>query len=168
MPSAWTTRRQALARRLLPLLFAGAYDPPWVRELARGQQIPEDQVRKVPRKLLRRGDVAQVVPDLFYHRARVEALAALIRKLAGASAAAGGATDAAAPAPGIGSGVHSGVDAAGFRDATGLGRKRAIQILEFFDRVGYTCRVRGLHVIRTDAGASLFEAGTAAAHPPLP
>ncbi|OXH91494.1 hypothetical protein CA831_06745, partial [Burkholderia multivorans] len=44
------------------------------------------------------------------------------------------------------------VDAATFRDATGLGRKRAIQILEFFDRVGYTRFHRDLHFLRTDSG----------------
>jgi selenocysteine-specific elongation factor len=41
--------------------------------------------------------------------------------------------------------------AAPFRDVTGLGRKRAIQLLEFFDRVGYTRFHRGLHVMRTDS-----------------
>jgi selenocysteine-specific elongation factor len=45
---------------------------------------------------------------------------------------------------------HDGVGAARFRDVVGLGRKRAIQILEFFDRVGYTRRVRDAHVLRTE------------------
>jgi selenocysteine-specific elongation factor len=44
-----------------------------------------------------------------------------------------------------------GVEAARFRDAIGAGRKRAIQILEFFDRLGYTRRVRSAHVLRKDA-----------------
>jgi selenocysteine-specific elongation factor len=121
-----------LARRLLPLLHAGVYDPPWVRDLARGQNLPEERVRKILRKLVRRGDVAQIVPDLLYHRERIDELAALIAKLAG------------------------GVSAASFRDATGLGRKRAVQILEFFDRVGYTRRLRDVHVLRTDGGARMF------------
>jgi selenocysteine-specific elongation factor len=43
------------------------------------------------------------------------------------------------------------VAAAPFRDVTGLGRKRAIQLLEFFDRVGYTRFNRGLHLMRTDS-----------------
>ena len=30
-----------------------------------------------------------------------------------------------------------------FRDAIQIGRKRAIQILEFFDRIGYTRRIVG-------------------------
>jgi selenocysteine-specific elongation factor len=44
------------------------------------------------------------------------------------------------------------VEAARYRDAIGLGRKRAIQILEYFDRVGYTRRVRDAHVVRLDSG----------------
>ncbi|EFV87236.1 selenocysteine-specific elongation factor [Achromobacter xylosoxidans C54] len=119
-----------LALRLLPLLAAGAYDPPWVRDLARAQGEPEERVRQVLRKLLRRGEVAQVVKDLFYHRERVAELVALAIDLA------------ARP---------EGLNAAAFRDATGLGRKRAIQILEFFDRTGLTRRLRDTHVLRNDS-----------------
>ena len=50
----------ALAGALLPLLAEGRYDPPWVRDLRlRGE--PEERVRLLLRKLLRRGEVAQVV-----------------------------------------------------------------------------------------------------------
>lgn len=131
----------ALAARLLPLLDAGAFDPPWVRDLAKLQAQPEDAVRQLLRKLLRRGEVAQVVKDLFYHRDQVRKLAAL-------------AADLAAQPPGL--------NAAVFRDATGLGRKRAIQILEFFDRVGYTRRVRDTHVLR---GESAYDAMQPPAEP---
>ncbi|CAM3752095.1 Selenocysteine-specific elongation factor [Bordetella sputigena] len=130
-----------LAQALLPLLHAGAYDPPWVRDLARLRNEPEDRVRKVLRKLLRRGDVAQIVPDLFYHREKMQELAELLARMAHDTAHA----------------VPTGINAARFRDATGLGRKRAIQILEYFDRVGYTRRLRDLHMLRTDGGARVFE-----------
>ena len=40
--------------------------------------------------------------------------------------------------------------AAQFRDATGLGRKRAIQILEYFDRIGLTRRVGDEHRLRSE------------------
>ena len=47
---------------------------------------------------------------------------------------------------------HAGeVQAGTFRDATGLGRKRAIQILEYFDRIGLTRRVGDTHRLRTDS-----------------
>ena len=38
--------------------------------------------------------------------------------------------------------------AASLRDEIGGGRKVAIHILEFFDRIGYTRRVRDTHVSR--------------------
>jgi selenocysteine-specific elongation factor len=49
-----------------------------------------------------------------------------------------------------GPGAHASGEtrAAEFRDKSGLGRKRAIQMLEFFDRVGYTRRVREAHRLR--------------------
>jgi selenocysteine-specific elongation factor len=47
------------------------------------------------------------------------------------------------------------VDAARYRDELRLGRKRTVQILEFFDRVGYTRRVKNSHVLRRDSGWQL-------------
>jgi selenocysteine-specific elongation factor len=46
---------------------------------------------------------------------------------------------------------HGTVEAAQYRDAVGLGRKRAIQILEFFDRVGHTRRFRDSRMLRADS-----------------
>ncbi|MGS0891600.1 selenocysteine-specific translation elongation factor [Burkholderia stagnalis] len=129
---SFDAREEALARQLLPLIHAGRFDPPWVRDLARDAGAAEDAVRALLRKLARRGDVQQVVRDLFYHADVVLELAELVAHLAQSR---GG-----------------GLDAATFRDATGLGRKRAIQILEFFDRVGYTRFHRDLHFLRPDSG----------------
>jgi len=42
------------------------------------------------------------------------------------------------------------VSAAAFRDASGLGRKRAIQIVEYFDRVGLLRRVGDAHRLRAE------------------
>jgi selenocysteine-specific elongation factor len=121
---------QALAQKMQPLLVAGGFDPPWVRELAATVSAPEDQVRQVLRKQVTRGAVYQLVRDLFYDATRMSELAALAVRVAGSD------------------GV---ITAAEFRDAIGLGRKRTIQILEFFDRVGYTRRVRDTHLLRTDS-----------------
>ena len=74
-----------------------------------------------------------MVKDLYYPAATLERLAAIARQCQ------------AAP---------EGLQAAAFRDATGLGRKRAIQVLEFFDRVGFTRRVRDAHLLRP--GTALF------------
>ncbi|MDR5801470.1 selenocysteine-specific translation elongation factor [Caballeronia sp. LZ001] len=120
----------ALARVVLSSIEEGRFDPPWVRDLATTHGVPEDAVRRLLRKLSRRGDVFQVVRDLFYGRASIAALARLAAEHANANGAIG---------------------AAAFRDASALGRKRAIQVLEFFDRVGYTRFHRDLHLLRTDS-----------------
>ncbi|MEX8192495.1 selenocysteine-specific translation elongation factor [Comamonas guangdongensis] len=122
---------QALAEKLLPAIAAGRYDPPWVRDLARDHGAGEELVRQLLKKLSRQGLLFQVVKDLFYASSRMDELAALI-------------TGLAADAP-----RHE-VEARAFRDATDLGRKRAIQILEFFDRIGYTRRVHDAHLLRPD------------------
>ena len=122
---------QALAQKLQPLILAGKFDPPWVRDLAAASREPEERVREVLRKSVTQGAVFQVVRDLFYDRECIGELAAIITQMAREL------------------GV---VDAARYRDALGLGRKRTIQILEFFDRVGYTRRVKDSHVLRHDSG----------------
>lgn len=129
----------ALADALLPRVTAGRYDPPWVRDLGRELNVHEDRVRAVLRKLARLGRVHQVVKDLFYAETNVDELATLVKTLAQAEHSDVGSATL------LGAGR---VEAGKFRDATGLGRKRAIQILEFFDRAGYTRRVGDAHVRR--------------------
>ena len=123
---------QTLAELLLPRLQDGRFDPPWVRDLAADIGTGEEVVRQLLRKLARQGDVFQVVKDLFYTAANMDELARIIKELACAT-------------------PNGEVVAREFRDATGLGRKRAIQIIECFDRLGYTRRVRDAHVLRPDA-----------------
>lgn len=117
------------AEKALPMLVAGRFDPPWVRGIAADVQLPEAQLRQVMARLAQTGEVFQVVKDLYYPASTIEELARLAREL--------GARDGR-------------VTAAAFRDATGLGRKRAIQILEFFDRVGLLRRVGDRHLPRPD------------------
>jgi selenocysteine-specific elongation factor len=124
-------REEALARAVIASLERGRFDPPWVRDLANALGTTEDDMRRLLRKLARRGDVYQVVRDLFYCRASIGALARLAAEQAQAADGA--------------------IGAAAFRDASALGRKRAIQVLEFFDRVGYTRFHRDLHLLRADS-----------------
>jgi selenocysteine-specific elongation factor len=76
------------------------------------------------------GQVFQVVHDLFYDRDRIRELAVIMRRLA---------TE------------HGLLETARYRDSIRVGRKRTIQILEFFDRVGYTRRVLDARVLRADS-----------------
>ncbi|MPM15398.1 Selenocysteine-specific elongation factor [bioreactor metagenome] len=129
---------EQIAQQLMPLLANGAFDPPWVRTLAADTQTPEPLVRQTLASLARRGQVFQVVKDLFYPMNTIERLAEIARSC--------NTSDA-------------GLQAAAFRDATGLGRKRAIQLLEFFDRVGFTRRVKDQHLLRP--GTALFDSANA-------
>jgi selenocysteine-specific elongation factor len=119
-----------LALRLQPLISAGRFNPPWVRDLASAINESEDSIRQVLRKQVSQGAVFQVVHDLFYDGQSINALADVITSIAR---------------------EHGAVEAARYRDAVGLGRKRAIQILEFFDRVGLTRRMGDAHVLRANS-----------------
>jgi len=122
---------RTLVRQLQPLIALGSLDPPWVRDLAAAVHQPEERVRQVLCKQVMQGAMYQVVHDLFYDKDRIGELAGVIAALVR---------------------EHGAVNAARYRDAIGLGRKRTIQILEFFDRIGYTRRVHDVHVLRADSG----------------
>ncbi|TWI11533.1 selenocysteine-specific translation elongation factor [Aerolutibacter ruishenii] len=142
---ALSERQVETLRQVLPLLLDGRFDPPWVRTVAAQAGEPEDRMRAVLKRAAARGEVYQVVPDLYYHPDCIGELAGIVDTLAR---------------------CNGGVEAAAFRDAIGLGRKRSIQILEFFDRVGYTRRVGEAHLprdgVRWNAGPAHESAVTAA------
>jgi len=120
----------ALWERLLPRLLAGEFNPPWVRTLAGEEGCEEADVRLLLRKLARLGLVHQVVRDLFYPEATLRRMAELLLRQAATSPI---------------------VQVAAFRDGLAIGRKRSVQILEYFDRVGLTRRVGDLRHIRVDS-----------------
>jgi selenocysteine-specific elongation factor len=125
-----TERERDLAQKLQTALAAGRFDPPWVRELAHAVPTDEEEVRRVLRKCTVQSEVYEVVRDLFYHRDSIRALALQLRTLYE---------------------QRGFVEAADYRDSIGLGRKRTIQVLEFFDRVGYTRRTQRGRVLRADS-----------------
>lgn len=126
---------EALRQRIWPLLEAGRYDPPWVRDLARELNVDESAMRLLQRKLARLGHLHQVVKDLFYPDTTLRELAQHARQLQAA---------------------HGTIKAAHWRDRIGLGRKRSIQLLEHFDRIGYTRRIGDERKIREDSALALL------------
>jgi selenocysteine-specific elongation factor len=117
---------QALWQRLQPLLDQAGFDPPWVRNLGH----EEATARALLLKMARLGLLHQVVRDLFYTDSMIHQLAAMLLQLADANPV---------------------IQVAAFRDAVGLGRKRSIQILEYFDRIGLTRRFGDRRQIRLDS-----------------
>ena len=133
-----SAQEERIAQKLLPRMEAGGFDPPWVRELAADTRESEALLRAVFGRLARRGELHAVVKDLYYPTRTIVRLAAQAREVAR---------------------QHGGeVKAAVFRDATGLGRKRAIQVLEYFDRVGLLRRVHDTHKLRDDVRLFVDEA----------
>jgi selenocysteine-specific elongation factor len=115
--------------KLKPLLMERRFEPPRVRDIARASGIAESDVRSLLKRVARVGEVTLVAHDHFFMTDAVQAMADIASELARA---------------------HGAARAAEFRDRVGTGRKLAIQILEFFDKVGYTRRVRDDHVLRRD------------------
>jgi selenocysteine-specific elongation factor len=121
---------QRLAEKVKPWIESAGFEGGWARDLARDAGESEALMRTTLTRLARAGALHQVVKDLFYSTASIALLEARLREVV----AAGEAGEATASA---------------FRDATGLGRKRAIQVLEYFDRVGVLRRVGDVHRLRS-------------------
>jgi len=111
-----------------PLLAREPYRPPRVRDIAKALDIEETSVRRLMHMAARRGDVEEIAHDHFFLRPVVQDMAKIAVDIA-AAAADGRFT------------------AANFRDRLDNGRKVAIQILEYFDRHGFTIRRQDLRSI---------------------
>jgi selenocysteine-specific elongation factor len=115
--------------KIKPLLMEARFDPPRIRDIARLTGIAEAEVRALLKRVARVGEVTLVALDHFF---LTDAVAQMADMAAGLIA------------------QHGAARAAEFRNEIGTGRKVAIQILEFFDRVGFTRRVRDDHLMRRD------------------
>lgn len=125
-----SAEEEELKAQLWPLLEAGRFNPPWVRDMANALALDEEQVRTLMRKLARLGALQQVIKDLFYTEASIRQLADLLLEIEREA------------------GV---IRASTFRDHVQLGRKRSIQLLEHFDRIGLTRRFGNERKIRSDS-----------------
>jgi selenocysteine-specific elongation factor len=105
-------------------------EPWWVRDLAREIGVDEQVMRGVLRQAAQQGLITAIVKDRYYRNDRIVTFASMIRDLD----------------QGRGS-----TSAADFRDTLNVGRKLAIQILEYFDRIGFTRRRGNDHILRDKA-----------------
>jgi selenocysteine-specific elongation factor len=116
----WSTIRRHLAGE--------PYRPPRVRDIANAMRIDEGLVRRLMRMAAHRGDVEEIAHDHFFLRSVVHRMAQIAIDVAGQAS----------------DGTFT---AAEFRDRLDNGRRVAIQILEFFDRQGFTIRRQDLRRI---------------------
>jgi selenocysteine-specific elongation factor len=115
---------------VLPILRAHPYNPPRVRDVARRLGLEEERVRRLCKTLVAQGELFLVAHDHYFPRESVAELAAILRDLNECDGEA---------------------RAANFRDRIGTGRKVAIQILEFFDRIGMSRRIGDSHKLFQDS-----------------
>lgn len=124
-----TTVEEGVWQRILPMLQHAPFQPPRVRDIARDLPAAEAVVRNLLARVACMGAIYRVAHDHYFTQESVRNLSAVARKLFDA---------------------HGVVRAAEFRDQIGTGRKLAIQILEFFDRIGYTRRTGDEHRLRQE------------------
>ncbi|TCC03146.1 selenocysteinyl-tRNA-specific translation elongation factor SelB [Kosakonia quasisacchari] len=105
-------------------------EPWWVRDLAREIGVDEQAMRGVLRQAAQQGLITAIVKDRYYRNDRIVTFASMIRDLDQA---------------------RGSTSAADFRDTLNVGRKLAIQILEYFDRIGFTRRRGNDHILRDKA-----------------
>lgn len=123
----FTASERTVWEKVLPKLMDEPFQPPRVRPLAQEFGIDEPEMRRLMGKSAKLGYTYRVAHDHYY-------LASAVKELAGHVAALCEEQGLAKAAP--------------FRDRIDTGRKLAIQILEFFDTIGYTRRIKEHHVIR--------------------
>ena len=125
------------------LLAAGQARSPSALDIARQLKLPRHQIVEMLERAARLGRVTRVSEGRYF---LPEALARCVHF---ASDVAGG---------------HGGrLTAAQLRDASGLGRNLCVELLEYFDRIGLTCRDADAHVWLSLAGAGTLPS---AAGPP--
>lgn len=121
MPRLSDQDEATLAQILPHLLGEERFRPPRVRDFAGELGVDEPEIRRILRMAARQGRIDQIAHDHFFARATTIEMVGIIRELAVAT------DDGWFGAP-------------AFRDRVQNGRKVAIQILDFFDRLGLTLR----------------------------
>lgn len=122
--AGFTDEQQAIWQKVAPLF---GDEPWWVRDLAMQTGTDENMMRGVLRLAAQQGMITAIVKDRYYRNDRIVAFASMIRELD----------------------LEKGSTcAADFRDKLNVGRKLAIQILEYFNRIGFTRRRGNDHLLR--------------------
>jgi selenocysteine-specific elongation factor len=122
---------EKLWQAVRPALEAGGFSPAPIKDLALTLKLKEAILKDFLHRKAKGGELYKVTADRFYPRATLATLAAIAQ-----------ATSQAQP-----NGLFT---AAQYRDATGLGRSLAIEILEFFDTLGITQRIGDMRKMRKD------------------
>jgi selenocysteine-specific elongation factor len=135
---------EKLWQRILPALKNDVPLPPSIKELAEQLRLPDRTVSDFLHRKSRSGEPIKVMPDRFLLRSTVERLAQTAEATAGAKA-------------------NGQFTAADYRDRCGASRKLSIEVLEYFDRIGFTQRIGDVRRIRRPLEQALAAAPGASA-----
>ncbi len=120
--AALSDNETALWEKVRPMMEEGGLRPPRVREIAEELSQPPQVIERFLFRAARLGIVHAVAKNRFYPPATMRDLGRLAVGLAEKS-------------------QDDMFSTADFRDATGVGRNVTIQVLEYFDRIGFTQRI---------------------------
>ncbi|MEC8203494.1 MAG: SelB C-terminal domain-containing protein, partial [Pseudomonadota bacterium] len=120
--AAMSDNETALWEKVRPIMEEGGLRPPRVREIAEDLSQTPQVIERFLFRAARLGIVHAVAKNRFYPPATMRDMGRLAERLAEKSK----------------DGMFSAAD---FRDATDIGRNVTIQVLEYFDRTGFTQRV---------------------------
>lgn len=129
---ALSQEEEEFLAKVRPILLKAGNVPPRTRELVDLTDIALPALERILRVSTKAGNLIQVAGNRHYLPDTIMALAEFTEKLAADSAS------------------DEGFSVVQFRDASGIGRNLCIEILEYFDRVGYTRRDGNSRFIRTD------------------
>ncbi|MDP6652360.1 MAG: selenocysteine-specific translation elongation factor [Gammaproteobacteria bacterium] len=122
----------AFLAKVHPLLVKAGNIPPRTRELVEQTGIPLQNLEQILKQISKAGNLIRVAENRYYLPETIMALAEFTEQLA--------ETDS----------DGTGFSVIQFRDASGIGRNLCIEILEYFDRIGFTRRDGNSRYLRTD------------------
>jgi len=126
-----SAEEEAFLEQVRPLLLKAGYVPPRTRELVEMTNIPLMSLERILRESAKAGTLIKVAENRYYLPETIMTLAGFIEQL-----------------------IETESDGAGFsviqfRDASEIGRNLCIEILEYFDSVGFTRRDGNSRFVRT-------------------
>ncbi|EKT61358.1 selenocysteine-specific translation elongation factor [Providencia sneebia] len=122
---AFDENQQQIWQQVIPLF--PQTEAWWVRDLAKKTGYEEDILRRVMKKAAQMGLVTAIVRDRYYSSEQIKQFAGLIQHYCAEKGE---------------------ICVADFRNELGVGRKLAVQLLEFFDKSGFTRRKGDAHFLR--------------------
>jgi selenocysteine-specific elongation factor len=119
-------------KKVRPLLQKAGMVPPRTRELVEMTGIPLSALEKILKQSAKARTLIKVADNRYFLPETIMALAEFVEHLA------------------AGQQYENGFSVIAFRDASGIGRNLSIEILEYFDHIGFTRRDGNTRFVRTD------------------